>query len=178
MNSDNGKAAVGIKSRKLLDAAMFSLLEKRNFIRINVSDICREASLSRATFYSHFLDKYDFLEYWLMLNLANTDEPAGYEKTATKTNAFIAKHKTEINNLITDADIETLGILFSCVLSTLGPPIEKNVGSKQVVLSNFYAGGMIYYLTWHVKNRFPLDIALMNAHLFEMIELLREWGLK
>lgn len=38
--------------------------EKRNFYSISVHDIANQAAVNRTTFYTHFQDKYDFLEYW------------------------------------------------------------------------------------------------------------------
>jgi len=47
-----------IKTNKALVAAMFLLLENRKFAQITVNDLCEEAQISRATFYTHFRDKY------------------------------------------------------------------------------------------------------------------------
>ena len=46
-------------------AAMQELLKTKSFEKLTVSEICKEASLSRGSFYNHFLDKYDlsFLHY-------------------------------------------------------------------------------------------------------------------
>ncbi len=51
------------RTHKLLSDAMFSLLETRSFDEISVVDICNKATVHRATFYKHFKDKYDFMEY-------------------------------------------------------------------------------------------------------------------
>lgn len=39
--------------------------EKRNLYSISVQDIAARASVNRATFYAHFEDKFNFLEYWM-----------------------------------------------------------------------------------------------------------------
>jgi len=44
--------------------AVLKLLNRRNFEKITVNDICEEALVSRATFYAHFNDKYDLFKYW------------------------------------------------------------------------------------------------------------------
>lgn len=38
---------------------------KRNIYSISVHDITNQATVNRTTFYTHFQDKYDFLEYWM-----------------------------------------------------------------------------------------------------------------
>lgn len=49
------------KTRRMLAAALVRLLEKKNFTRVTVQDICTEALVSRSAFYQHFSDKYDLL---------------------------------------------------------------------------------------------------------------------
>ena len=51
------------RTHKLLRDAMFSLLETNSFDNISVVDICEKAMVHRATFYTHFKDKHDFMEY-------------------------------------------------------------------------------------------------------------------
>ncbi|MNH83921.1 DNA-binding transcriptional repressor FabR [compost metagenome] len=54
-----------IKTRQQLVQAFNELVgEKRNFYSISVHDIAAQAAVNRTTFYAHFQDKYDFLEYW------------------------------------------------------------------------------------------------------------------
>lgn len=47
----------------LLKNALFELLSKKSFEEIKVNDICNLAMVHRTTFYSHFSDKYELLEY-------------------------------------------------------------------------------------------------------------------
>ena len=44
------------------DKALLSLLEKKTFEYITVSDICKEANVNRSTFYLHYENTYDLLE--------------------------------------------------------------------------------------------------------------------
>lgn len=52
-----------VRTRKLLCNALFSLLETEPFEKISVMGICKEAMVHRATFYNHFSDKEELLEY-------------------------------------------------------------------------------------------------------------------
>lgn len=47
----------------LLKNALFELMAKKSFEEIKVNDICNLAMVHRTTFYSHFSDKYELLEY-------------------------------------------------------------------------------------------------------------------
>ena len=51
------------RTHKLLCEAMFALLETNSFDEISVVNICDKAMVHRATFYKHFKDKYEFMEY-------------------------------------------------------------------------------------------------------------------
>lgn len=56
------------RTRKLLQEALLALLAEKNFDAITVQDIAERSTINRATFYSHFEDKYAlfacFLREW------------------------------------------------------------------------------------------------------------------
>lgn len=51
------------RTRKLLQDAFLALLAEKRFQSISVQDIAERADVNRATFYTHFLDKYALLDY-------------------------------------------------------------------------------------------------------------------
>ncbi|HML17843.1 MAG TPA: TetR family transcriptional regulator [Bryobacteraceae bacterium] len=51
-----------LRTRELLQKALWNLLKTKEFEQISVQDIAAEASVNRATFYDHYRDKYDLLE--------------------------------------------------------------------------------------------------------------------
>jgi len=171
------------KTRKAIYTALYSLLGRRDLNKITVTDICEEALIGRATFYSYFIDKYDLLKYWLTnlwsenLNILSTYST--YDQIEKASNHFIHENKSLLKNLIYDMDHETLDVLFDFILSSLNLAIvsndSKKVHPKNVVLSNYCAGGTIFYFLWQVKNGFPEDIQPMNIHLYELINKFQEW---
>ena len=50
------------RTRELLQQALSSLLERKEFERISVQDITDAATVNRATFYAHYPDKFELLE--------------------------------------------------------------------------------------------------------------------
>ena len=52
------------KTRKSIEDAFLNLLKENSFENITIKDICEHAMISRSTFYSHYKDKYDLLEYF------------------------------------------------------------------------------------------------------------------
>lgn len=58
-----------LRTRKLIMEAFIQLSMKRDFNDITIKDITSGATVNRATFYNHFLDKYDLLEKVLSENM-------------------------------------------------------------------------------------------------------------
>lgn len=52
------------KTKRRLYAALATLLERQSFDRITVSDLVREAGVTRKTFYCHYQDKIDLVEQY------------------------------------------------------------------------------------------------------------------
>ena len=50
------------RTRQMLEQALENLLAAKAFEKISVGDIAEAATLNRATFYGHFIDKYELLE--------------------------------------------------------------------------------------------------------------------
>lgn len=50
------------KTKKAINEALWELLREKDFEEITVNDIAEKADINRATFYKHFVDKYDWLE--------------------------------------------------------------------------------------------------------------------
>src|SRR5580698_7122953 len=50
------------RTRKLLQGALFNIMQTKSFDEISVQDITEAATVNRATFYDHYTDKYALLE--------------------------------------------------------------------------------------------------------------------
>ncbi len=59
---------------KKMHDALLSLLEKKDFDYISVSDVCKEAKVNRSTFYLHYQNVVDLLEEVISGNLASFSE--------------------------------------------------------------------------------------------------------
>lgn len=62
MNVKNEMDPRVIRTKKLIQEALLMLMHKKDFKDITVKDISEEATVNRATFYAHFLDKEDLLD--------------------------------------------------------------------------------------------------------------------
>jgi AcrR family transcriptional regulator len=62
--SENGETKLDPRKKrtvKVLRAAMVELLKEQEFSKITVQDISERAEVNRATFYDHYVDKYELL---------------------------------------------------------------------------------------------------------------------
>ncbi|MFC6649385.1 TetR/AcrR family transcriptional regulator [Paenibacillus rhizoplanae] len=51
-----------IRTKKLIQDALMTLVQKKDFDDITVKDISEKATINRATFYAHYVDKYVLLD--------------------------------------------------------------------------------------------------------------------
>ncbi len=51
------------RTRHLLEQAFFEVASEKGFQSVSVQDITEKAGVNRATFYDHFTDKYELLDY-------------------------------------------------------------------------------------------------------------------
>lgn len=54
-------------TKKALSSAMKALMEKKSFSKINIGEICALCGMNRKSFYYHFKDKYDLVN-WIFYN--------------------------------------------------------------------------------------------------------------
>lgn len=57
-----------VRTNQMLCSAFIELLSKKKFEDITINELCEKALIRRATFYTHFLDKYDFFAYFVRQN--------------------------------------------------------------------------------------------------------------
>lgn len=55
---------LAVKSQKWLVDALLSLIQKKPYEEISISELCKEAALDRRTFYRNFKDKADVLLFY------------------------------------------------------------------------------------------------------------------
>lgn len=169
------------KTARALIASMSSLLSEFRFSKLTVDGLCKTAQLSRAAFYSHFTDKYNLLEFWLLsfwtYKIARTDT---YENVEQSVNKFVNENKKIIKNLLIDADHQTLEIVlrFLCYVLDIecAGSDDGKLTQRNVVAANLYTGGLVHYLSWQARNNFPPDTPVINEHSFGAIKKLRDWA--
>ncbi|MEH7458708.1 TetR family transcriptional regulator [Bacillus pseudomycoides] len=75
------------RTRQAIRDALISLIHEKSFDSITVQDIAEKATVNRATFYSHYYDKYDLLDksiQEILTTLADILKPKNLDKSEFK----------------------------------------------------------------------------------------------
>lgn len=80
-----------LRTRKLIMEAFMELVIEKDFKSITIKDITQRATVNRATFYYHFIDKYELLE-----TVISEDVLRGVLKDVTSHEAIIPEVLVEI----------------------------------------------------------------------------------
>lgn len=62
------------RTKQTIYDAMIKLLHEKEFAQISVRDITEQANINRSTFYRHFVDKYELIEYLVKLHTEKIDD--------------------------------------------------------------------------------------------------------
>jgi len=91
-------------TQNLIKNALYTLIEKQDFNKISVEDICAQANVVRKTFYNHFTDKRDVLQA-LYLDITLTDSASNtrriiteYHSTADRIEALFRHQRERIEH--------------------------------------------------------------------------------
>ncbi|MDR1093680.1 MAG: TetR/AcrR family transcriptional regulator [Clostridiales bacterium] len=167
-----------VKTRKSLLNAIEALLERRSFKHVTVNDLCEEALLSRAAFYTHFKDKYDLLDFWL--TTVFEEIASGNDILQNITNSIVYNNYVLIRNLIDGVDDETLGLVRKFGLSLFDKAFGKTKKDRDDpnyrVLSNFCVGGCLELMLWQVKNAYPADFRKTKKYFQDLSRTVIEWS--
>ncbi|AGN17070.1 TetR/AcrR family transcriptional regulator [Methanobrevibacter sp. AbM4] len=149
--------------------ALGNLLIDNSIENIKVIDICKEANIPRSTFYYHFNDKYELLEYMvksLTSNIANeviNNNPSNireyYSNLEKIITHYIYDNKELYSSIILkNEDMRTLKILGDIISDDLKERLyeEEEKGYKfkypVEVVSEFYVGGISRLSSFWMKN--------------------------
>lgn len=157
------------KTYRSLCTAFLELLETRRFEEITIQQLCDKAEIRRATFYTHFADKYDFLSFFIrqvqdefavhVVNaLGSGTSPTGSYcmDMFHELIAFFELHPTIIRNHQNSPILPTL-------LDILAEEIQKNLyqhlrdtnpveESADRLKACFYSGGIIQLFRLWMSN--------------------------
>ncbi len=157
------------KTYKSLIYSFEDLLHQKKFEEISVSELCDSAMIRRPTFYTHFLDKYDFLTFFIKHKM-NLIFSSAFEKLDDGENDFFIL----VFEQLLDQFDNLLDLMFSIQMNSdimielesiqeYGQRILKNYmkseeGKNDIAIVNDYKAQIIMGITiqsvyWYKNNK-------------------------
>lgn len=173
------------RTHKLLREALFALLETKSFDEISVVDICDKAMVHRATFYKHFKDKYEFMEYAAKERIRElyysniehghfTDVNDMYRSLIPTVLTFIEDNKKVLLVSASSTETGSFVSLQKIIADELIGLLDDALNSKEVsvpleVVANFLAGGFIALARWWIVNDNEYSKEAMSEYIEKML---------
>jgi AcrR family transcriptional regulator len=119
-----------IRTRRLLMDAFLKLAIKKDFKDITIKDITDEATVNRATFYAHFIDKYDLMDAITDNILENIAENLSHydqlnEKSIVKIFVTLTKFHTDLTTQLNTQCRRSYGSFSTIIEQKIKTELEK-----------------------------------------------------
>ena len=158
-----------VRTYEQLSASLVSLLTTKTFEELSVSEICDNADVHRATFYKHFNDKYEFLNFCFDNELSKI----GFDVPATEatvenikenfmifikaTFEFICSKKAFFSIMLSKNFSVTLGASFTVAvhnycLEKIKVILPGTTKERAELFAAFYSNAFIGVVTHYAKN--------------------------
>ncbi|MDP4119948.1 MAG: dihydroxyacetone kinase transcriptional activator DhaS [Bacillota bacterium] len=178
-----------IITKKALSTALKELMKRKSFDRITVEDITNQCGLNRQTFYYHFQDKYDLIN-WIYYNeaIAILSQDLTYDNwndrilellTVMKSesyfyqNTFKSSGENEFENYLLSFTRE----LFISIIKNID---ENNAVSEEDVnfFSQFFSFGSVGMIVSWAKTGMTASPESIVYHLKNLAYYIRQFALK
>lgn len=158
------------KTRKALCETFLELMNEKSFDDITINELCERAFVRRATFYKHFMDKYDFFSYFIRYYRAEYigDIAKNIEDSAPGSYClycfeclltFVNENRTLIDNVLKSNMLSVIIDIFSdeiyahmLELIQSNRLIDEQSNLSPEILSSFYSGGIIRVMYQWLKS--------------------------
>lgn len=174
------------KTRKALCETFLELIKEKPFDDITINELCEKALVRRATFYKHFVDKYDFFSYFIRYfrserigDISEQVQDMTLQSYCTfhfeNFVEFIVQNRTLINNILKSNVLPVILDIFSEEIYThtieiiqKNKLLENRQDLSPELLSSFYAGGMVQILKQWING----SISIKEEELKEKVNAL------
>lgn len=156
------------RTLKNLSSALVELLHEKTLEQISVSELCDRAMVRRATFYRHFKDKNDLLEYVVRQRREKIAERTMNAPEGVSLETYCHIMSKELVKLVSEHRIilehHRLSFTFAQEVNVVADEIGREL-SKRIALSKgfseptpeisitaaFYASGLMAAIRWWVN---------------------------
>jgi AcrR family transcriptional regulator len=154
------------RTKKLIWEALLTLLQEHTFASTSVRAICEQAMVHRATFYSHFTDKYALLEYGMQDAVQTIVKDLQWNEPIQKREAFLLSmleymrtHQRLFSLLLYEEFskrfLRRFVMSFEREFTRPEGPM-KQMAIPPSILAQFYAGAVLHVLIWWVEQEMRL----------------------
>lgn len=153
-----------------LKEAFLTLLEHNRFESITVLQLCQRANIRRATFYSHFADKYEFLSFFIhemrdeFISQIEEENVSCSDRLFHEMIVFLKARPQLVKNLRNSQLLPTMMDIFSDeVQQTVQRFLKEKLPDEDKTMirmkSCFYAGGILQLIQLWMENpsQFKVD---------------------
>ena len=159
-----------VTMKDLLSEGLYILMQQKPFEKITIKQICDKTGVIRGTFYNHFMDKYEALEYLIHRMF--------YKGIEHESNPQIIKHIFHTVSGDRDFFKSCYRITgqngFEDLMSNVFKEIFRNVFSYLDVsgmdsrftvdfLVDYYANDLLYFLKYWISRNFEPDVETYYA---------------
>ncbi len=144
------------KTKTLLINAFIDLLEEMDFYDIKVTHICEKAMVHKTTFYNHFEDKYDLLNYIIQKLHSEIKTQAVTDKGVIDyylsiARLYIEKFKERPKLINTLTNISSDGVSSHILYETYTKDVEEKISETNIEIpvkyvANFYVSAVFSLL--------------------------------
>lgn len=155
------------RTYQLLFDALKTLLRDNRFEDLSVLEICEQAGIHRATFYKHFVDKYDFLKCYFRLEISELQfskletefTPEAFRRNTNRlisnVMAYVARNNELLHALNDENQSDTFFNILTSVMSdyllerlSARPAVLRALGPQLPMIAAYYAGGAVGLVKW------------------------------
>ena len=170
-----GKNKTAIASQEQISSALLSLMETKPYADINICELCREAGISRQTFYTLFQSKDNVISYALQAHYCYT--PGDTECSVScqrglshEFSVYITERKKIIRSLV---DNEITYLLHDSMHSSLlscSCFLKRLPEERREYAADFIAGGFTGLARAYVRRGMTDDAAFLEETACTMLE--------
>lgn len=162
---------LAVKSQLWIETALFTLIQRKPFQEITISELCEQAMVSRRTFYRNFEDKQDVLFYYFSKlqkeyqELLHSLEQCDFQTFALSYFSFWRKHLDFLHSAKKD---DTLLTMLLQQLNTFIPTLYQTHTQGTPYDIYFIIGGLHHILIAWIQSDFQDEPEAM-VHQISMI---------
>lgn len=175
------------RTKKLLEDSLISLLRKKSFEGIKVTDICDKAMIHRSTFYVYYNDKYELLkskldeyESELVSELRKYKMEnklrSSYKDIIIKILTYFYNRKKQFRVILNNNENGVvLKILYNYVFSYIAEGLrgEKSINPEKPVpinvMADFYSGAFLAVILNWIKNNCEVSVEDLAEYCYIII---------